>query len=142
MERRAPGASGRRPLADRLRPNSSKPNQIQTKPDQENGLGFSWIPSSDSRLFNGLRAVQIKKTPQMESRRRPAASVASSAVTGETRAVQDIGASNLAFHLRSRNSAPFPSGFLPVWNKDRTFLRACQEIVRLSDGLSERLSGI
>jgi hypothetical protein len=48
-------------LTERLRPNSSKPNQTQTKPDQENGLGFSWILSSDSWLFNGLRAIQIKK---------------------------------------------------------------------------------
>src|SRR5271166_6976599 len=55
--------SRRRPTtsAERLRLNSSKHNQIQTKPDQENGLGFSWIPSSDSGLFNRLRAVQIKK---------------------------------------------------------------------------------
>src|SRR5271166_4571759 len=37
-----------------LRPNSSKPNQSQTKPDQEKGLGFSWIPSSDSGLFNSM----------------------------------------------------------------------------------------
>ena len=44
----------------RRQPNSSKPNQTQTKPDQENGLGFSWIPSSDSGLFKRLRAVQIK----------------------------------------------------------------------------------
>ena len=45
----------------RLGPNSSKPNQSQSKPDQEKGLGFSWIPSSNSRLFNGLRAIQSKK---------------------------------------------------------------------------------
>jgi len=58
------GRAGRdRPArsAECLRPNFSKPNQIQTKPDQENGLGFSWIPSSYSGLFNELRAVQIKK---------------------------------------------------------------------------------
>ncbi len=71
MERRAPSATGRRhlptPSAERLRPNPSKPNQIQTKPDQENGLGLSWIPSSDSGLFNGLRAVQNKNaTRKME----------------------------------------------------------------------------
>src|SRR5271169_6128061 len=42
-------------------PSQTKSKPSQTKPDQENGLGFSWIPSSDSRLFNGLRAIQIKK---------------------------------------------------------------------------------
>ncbi len=64
MERRAPGATGPG-LRSGLRPKFSKPNPIQTKPDQENGLGFSWIPSSDSGLFNGLQAVQtiqIKKS--------------------------------------------------------------------------------
>jgi hypothetical protein len=45
----------------RLGPNPSKPNQSRTKPNQENGLGFSWIPSSDSELFNGLQAIQRKK---------------------------------------------------------------------------------
>src|SRR5271166_5833183 len=60
MERRAPGATGPG-LRSGLRPKFSKPNPIQTKPDQENGLGFSWIPSSDSGLFNELRAIQIKK---------------------------------------------------------------------------------
>src|SRR5271157_3193489 len=74
-ERRTAGATDRRRLRNAFRPNSSKPNPIQTKPDQENGLGLSWIPSSDLRLFNRLRAVQIKKrTPKMESRRHPAAS--------------------------------------------------------------------
>ncbi len=38
----------------------AEPNR-QTKPDQENGLGLSWISSSDSGLFNGLRAIQSKK---------------------------------------------------------------------------------
>ena len=51
-------ARSERPTPVRLGPNSSKPNQSQSKPDQENGLGFSWICSSDSGLFNGLRAVQ------------------------------------------------------------------------------------
>ncbi len=60
FETRAPGATGRRRLAERLRPNSSKPNPSQTKPVQEYWLGFSWIPSSDSGLFNELRAAQIK----------------------------------------------------------------------------------
>ena len=44
-----------------LRPNSSKPNPSQTKPDQENGLGFSWIPSSDLWLFKELRAFQSNR---------------------------------------------------------------------------------
>ncbi len=63
-----PGATGR---ANDLRPNSSKPNQSQTKPDQENGLGFSWIPSSNSGLFNGLRAIQIKFNSQGGQRASP-----------------------------------------------------------------------
>ena len=42
-------------------PNPSKPNQSWIKPNQENGLGFSWIPSSDSGLFNGLRAIPGEK---------------------------------------------------------------------------------
>ena len=46
--------------AECLRSNSSKPNQNQTKPDQENGLGFSWIPSSDSGLFNGYGSTKSK----------------------------------------------------------------------------------
>ena len=41
-----PGPGAARSVCGRLRPNSSKPNQIQTKPDQENGFGLSWIPSS------------------------------------------------------------------------------------------------
>src|SRR5271166_6204336 len=57
--RRAPRATGRRRL--RSAPNSSKPNPNQTKPDQDNGLGLSWIPSSDSGLFNGLRAAQSNR---------------------------------------------------------------------------------
>src|SRR5271166_3888323 len=52
----------RRGLRNGLRPNFSKPNQTRTKPNQENGLGLCRIPSSDSGLFNGLRAVQSKKT--------------------------------------------------------------------------------
>src|SRR5208337_1998760 len=40
-------------------PNTPKPNPSQTKRDQENGLGFSWIPSFDSSFFNGLRANQV-----------------------------------------------------------------------------------
>src|SRR5271166_1719791 len=70
-ERRTAGATDRQRLRNAFRPNSSKPNPIQTKPDQENGLGLSWIPSSDSGLFNGLRALQNKKTPETpESGRR------------------------------------------------------------------------
>ncbi len=49
------GATGDR------RPNPSKPNQSRTKPSQGNRLGFSWICSSDSGLFNGLRGFQRKK---------------------------------------------------------------------------------
>src|SRR5208337_318138 len=45
----------------RLGPNSSKPHQSQSKPNQETKLVFSWIPSSDSGLFRGLRAIQVKK---------------------------------------------------------------------------------
>ncbi len=63
MERRGPGATGPG-LRSGLRPKFSKPNPSQTKPDQENALGLSWISSSDSGLFNGLRAIQtiqIKK---------------------------------------------------------------------------------
>src|SRR5271166_4294439 len=62
-------------------PNSSKPNQFQTKPDQENGLGFSWIPSSNSGLFNGLRPVQRekekkkRKSPRGDSAARERASI-------------------------------------------------------------------
>src|SRR5271165_1636150 len=55
---RAP--SGPSPTSrDIFRPNPPKPNPSQTKPDQEKGLGFSWIPSSDSSLFNGLRVSQV-----------------------------------------------------------------------------------
>src|SRR5271157_3687701 len=75
-ERRTAGATDRRRLRNAFRPNSSKPNPIQTKPDQENELGLSWIPSSDSGLFKGLRADQSKmgkmpKCNSAESRRPP-----------------------------------------------------------------------
>src|SRR5271166_4824030 len=51
-------------------PNTPKPNPSQTKRDQENGLGFSWIPSSDSSFFNGLRANQVTGA-KVRSRRQP-----------------------------------------------------------------------
>ena len=56
------GGTRNRPV-DPLKPNSSKPNQSPTKPNQGNGLGFSWISWSDSGLFSGLRGIQMKKIP-------------------------------------------------------------------------------
>jgi hypothetical protein len=47
----------------------AKSPQAESKPDKEkprktglDSLGLIWIPSSDSGLFNGLRAIQAKKT--------------------------------------------------------------------------------
>jgi hypothetical protein len=40
-------------------PSQTKAEPIQTRPNQENGLGSFWIPSSDLGLFNGLRAIQV-----------------------------------------------------------------------------------
>src|SRR5208337_4395049 len=42
-------------------PSQSKPYQAKPRKTKEMGLGFSWIPSSDSGLFNGLRAIPRKK---------------------------------------------------------------------------------
>jgi hypothetical protein len=36
-------------------------NPSKTKEFQGKKLGFPWIPSADSGLFNGLRRIQIKK---------------------------------------------------------------------------------
>jgi hypothetical protein len=48
--------------------NFSKPDQESPKDSKEKGrdskakrLGFSWIPSSDSGLFNGLVRIQAKR---------------------------------------------------------------------------------
>src|SRR5271165_4429327 len=48
------------------RPISSKANPSQTKPHQGIFLGFPWILSSDSGLFNGLQRFQRKilRTPR------------------------------------------------------------------------------
>jgi hypothetical protein len=35
--------------------------QAKTKKIQMKRLGFPWIPSADSGLFNGLQRIQIKK---------------------------------------------------------------------------------
>ena len=43
------------------RTNSSKPNQGKPRKTKKIGLGFSWIHSADSGLFNGLRAIRPKK---------------------------------------------------------------------------------
>jgi len=44
-----------------LRPNFSKPTQEKPRKIGLDFLGFSWIPSSESGLFKGLRAIQRKK---------------------------------------------------------------------------------
>src|SRR5208337_752989 len=58
--RRPRSRAGRTRPQGRLGPNHPKPNPSQTKKNQGNGLGFSWISSSDFGLFNGLRATQSK----------------------------------------------------------------------------------
>ena len=67
--RRPRSEAGRRDREPRLGPNHPKPNQSQTKQNQENGLGFTWIPSSDSGLFNGLRATKANKNSRPRRRR-------------------------------------------------------------------------
>jgi hypothetical protein len=43
-------------------PDQAKPNQTKPhKPNQENGLGIPWIPSSESGLFNVLQPIPKKK---------------------------------------------------------------------------------
>jgi hypothetical protein len=65
VERVLVAEPGRNPIASPLR---AKSPQAESKPDQEkprkqglDSLGFPWIPSCDSRFFNGLRGNQRKK---------------------------------------------------------------------------------
>ena len=53
------------------------PSQTKSRPSRtkKNGFGFSWISSSDSGLFNGLPALQIKKMQLQDGVPRPTTSI-------------------------------------------------------------------
>jgi len=76
-------AIGARPQAnpnrDETKPAPRKSNKIQENPKESKGiqgktlldfLGFPWIPSSESGLFNGLRGNMTEKIPSRLPRRR------------------------------------------------------------------------
>ena len=73
MVSKADATAGR--ISGQFFPSESKPAQEKTKKNQEKRLGFPWIHSSDSGLFNGLRAIGEKKNFRpFASWLRPAAS--------------------------------------------------------------------
>ena len=104
-------------------PNSSKPNPNQTKPDQENGLGFSWIPSSNSGLFNGLRAAQSKKnaTPR---------SLVGAAGQRHFPACPWAGAIHFVPKPTCADTRPFSCAEKPVYRRGRLPPRKCSLFVR------------
>ena len=48
------------PFLEAASPGRTKPDQSETKPIQETGLGFPWIRSSNSGPFNGLQRLQTE----------------------------------------------------------------------------------